>query len=155
MTVAGTFQIISRAGVNHPICGEHSPDPQTGGCPVFQVLVFVMWIVAIAWMFVAVLMAIAEATSPIGTVLGAFFTLLLYGIFPVSIVMYILLTPQRRRARLAAARREAEQAAQAAQTSQTAQAAPPVGDALPSAGHQPDAGSLPPGDGVASERKEP
>ena len=147
MTVTGTFQIISRAGVNHPIRGGHSPDPQTGGCPVFQVLVFVMWIVAIAWMFVAVLMAIAEATSPIGTVLGAFFTLLLYGIFPVSIVMYILLTPQRRRARLAAAQRDADRAARAA-----AQAEEP--DAT-STGQQPDASRLPPGDTIAPERKEP
>ena len=152
MTVAGTFQIISRAGVNHPICGEHSPDPQTGGCPVFQVLVFVMWIVAIAWMFVAVLMAIAEATSPIGTVLGAFFTLLLYGIFPVSIVMYILLTPQRRRARLAAAQREAEQAAR---SDQPAQAVTPDMAEPPSAGQQPDASSLPAGDAITPERKEP
>jgi hypothetical protein len=104
---------------------------------VFQVIVFVMWIVAIAWMFVAVLMAIAEAVSPIGTVLGAFFTLLLYGIFPVSIVMYILMTPQRRRARLAAAQRQAEQANAS------------------SSGQQPDAGSLPSGDAVAPERKEP
>ncbi len=152
MPVAGTFQIISRAGVNHPICGEHSPDPQTGGCPVSQVLVFVMWIVAIAWMFVAVLMAIAEATSPIGTVLGAFFTLLLYGIFPVSIVMYILLTPQRRRARLAAAQREAEQAAR---SDPPAQAVTPAMAEHPSAGPQPDAGGLPTGDTITPERKEP
>ncbi len=152
MPVAGTFQIISRAGVNHPICGEHSPDPQTGGCPVFQVLVFVMWIVAIAWMFVAVLMAIAEATSPIGTVLGAFFTLLLYGIFPVSIVMYILLTPQRRRARLAAAQREAEQAAR---SDPPARAVTPAMAEHPSAGPQPDAGGLPTGDTITPERKEP
>ena len=98
-----------------------------------------MWIVAIGWMFVAVMMAIAEAVSPIGTVLGAFFTLLLYGIFPVSIVMYILMTPQRRRARRAAEQRE-----WAAQ--QALSASPLV---------QPDASGLPSGDAVASERKEP
>ena len=109
---------------------------------MFQVLVFLMWIVAIAWMFVAVLMAIAEATSPIGTVLGAIFTLLLYGIFPVSIVMYILLTPQRRRARMA--RQAAEQAA-----AQTAEGA------IESATAQPDAGGQTAGDPIAPERKEP
>ena len=119
---------------------------------MFQVLVFLMWIVAIAWMFVAVLMAIAEATSPIGTVLGAIFTLLLYGIFPVSIVMYILLTPQRRRARLAAAQREAEQAAR---SDQPAQAVTPAMAEHPSAGPQPDAGGLPTGDPITPERKEP
>ena len=34
-----------------------------------------MYLVAIGWMFVVVMMAAAEAMSPIGTVLGAFFTL--------------------------------------------------------------------------------
>lgn len=70
-----------------------------------------MHIVAIAWMFVAVLMAAAEATSSQGTLLGAFFTLLLYGLLPVSIVLYIMGTPGRRRARR---RAEAEAAAKPA-----------------------------------------
>lgn len=72
-----------------------------------------MHIVAIAWLFVAVLMAAAEATSSQGSLLGAFFTLLLYGLLPVAIVVYILGTPARRRARRAA---EARADAQAAQT---------------------------------------
>ncbi|MBI5269860.1 MAG: hypothetical protein HY856_09315 [Burkholderiales bacterium] len=72
-----------------------------------------MHIVAIAWLFVAVLMAAAEATSSQGSLLGAFFTLLLYGLLPVAIVVYILGTPTRRRARRAA---EARADAQAAQT---------------------------------------
>lgn len=97
-----------------------------------------MWIVAIAWMFVAILMAVAEAVSPIGTVLGAFFTLLLYGIAPVSLVMYILTTPQRKRARQA---REAAEDAAARQAGQSAL--------------QPDEGSLTAGNAVAAERKEP
>jgi hypothetical protein len=63
---------------------------------------FEMYIVPIAWMFVVVLMTIAEATSTQGTVLGAFFTFLLYGLLPLAIVMYVLGTPGRRRARLAA-----------------------------------------------------
>jgi hypothetical protein len=61
-----------------------------------------MWIVAIAWMYVAVLMALAEATATNGTVLGAVITLLLYGIAPLSLVMYLLGTPARRKARRAA-----------------------------------------------------
>lgn len=72
-----------------------------------------MHIVAIAWLFVAVLMAAAEATSSQGSLLGAFFTLLLYGLLPVAIVVYILGTPARRRARRAA---EARADAHAAQT---------------------------------------
>ena len=58
-----------------------------------------MYLVAIAWGFVVVLMALVEATSTEGTVLGAFFTLLLYGVLPLSIVMYVLGTPMRRTAR--------------------------------------------------------
>lgn len=61
-----------------------------------------MYLVAIAWMYVVGMMAIAEATSPNGTVLGALFTLLLYGAGPLAIVMYILGTPARRAARRAA-----------------------------------------------------
>lgn len=63
-----------------------------------------MYIVAIAWAFVVVLMTLVEATSPQGSVLGALFTLLLYGVIPLTVVVYILGTPARRRARL----REAE-----------------------------------------------
>ncbi|WP_395702431.1 hypothetical protein [Aquabacterium sp.] len=60
-----------------------------------------MHIVAVAWLFVVLLMTLAEATSPQGTVLGAFFTLLLYGVLPLSIVLYLMGTPMRRRARRA------------------------------------------------------
>ena len=65
-------------------------------------------LVPIAWLFVVVLMALAEAMSPQGTVLGAAFTFVLYGLLPLGIVMYILGTPARKRAR---ARREAEASA--------------------------------------------
>lgn len=58
-----------------------------------------MYLIAIAWGFVVVLMALVEATSTEGTVLGAFFTLLLYGVLPLSIVMYVLGAPMRRTAR--------------------------------------------------------
>jgi predicted membrane channel-forming protein YqfA (hemolysin III family) len=58
-----------------------------------------MHIVALGWMFVVVLMTLAEATSPQGTLLGAFITLILYGVLPLSIVLYIMATPTRRRAR--------------------------------------------------------
>ena len=61
-----------------------------------------MHTVAIAWMFVVLLMALTEATSTQGTVLGAFFTLLLYGLLPLGLVLYLMGTPMRRRARRAA-----------------------------------------------------
>ncbi len=60
-------------------------------------------VIAMGWMFVVLLVALAEATSPQGTLLGAFFTVLLWGLLPLAIVLYVLATPARRRA---AARRE-------------------------------------------------
>ena len=67
-----------------------------------------MYLVALAWAYVVLMMAAVEATSPQGTLLGAFFTLLLYGVLPLSLLMYILGTPGRKRRR-----RAAESAAQA------------------------------------------
>lgn len=95
-----------------------------------------MWIVAIAWMYVAVMMALAEATSPQGSVLGAVITFLMYGVGPLALVLYLMGTPARRRARRAAEEAEwrAQQAATSAQT---------------------DAGGLASGDVVAPVRKEP
>lgn len=58
-----------------------------------------MTVVAIAWMYVVLMMSLVEALSPQGTVLGAVFTFLLYGVLPLSIVLYVLGTPARRRAR--------------------------------------------------------
>lgn len=61
-----------------------------------------MYLVAIAWAYVALMMAAAEATSPHGTLFGAFVTLLLYGVLPLALLMYILGTPGRKRRRRAA-----------------------------------------------------
>lgn len=61
-----------------------------------------MYLVAIAWIYVVLMMAVAEAVSTTGTVLGAIFTFVLYGVLPLSIVMYILGTPGRKRLRKAA-----------------------------------------------------
>jgi membrane protein implicated in regulation of membrane protease activity len=57
-----------------------------------------MYLVLIAWIYVAFMMAIAEATSPVGSLLGAAFTFLLYGVLPMSVVGYIMGSPARRRA---------------------------------------------------------
>lgn len=85
-----------------------------------------MHIVALAWISVVALMAVAEATSNQGSLLGAFFTLLLYGALPLGIVLYILGTPARR-----ARRRRTESSANA------------------------DGGGHATGDPVTPERKEP
>ena len=91
-----------------------------------------MYIVAIAWTFVVLMMTLAEATSSQGSLLGAFFTLLLYGLLPLAIVLYLLDTPARR-----AARRRVE-----------------VMLADGSAGPQGDSGGQATGLAVAPERKE-
>lgn len=62
-----------------------------------------LYLVAIAWMYVVLMVAVAEAVAPQGTLLGAFFTLVGWGLLPLSIVLYILGTPARRRARRASA----------------------------------------------------
>lgn len=96
-----------------------------------------MWIVAIAWIYVAVMMALAEATSPQGTVLGAVITFLFYGVAPTALVMYLLGTPDRRRAR-----RKAEAEAEAQHRAQQAASA------------QADAGGLTASAPVSTEGKE-
>lgn len=71
-----------------------------------------MHLIAAAWIYVVLMMALVEAMAPNGTVLGAFFTFLLYGVLPLSIVLYLMATPMRRRARLrAAAKAQADSAA--------------------------------------------
>lgn len=60
-----------------------------------------MYLVIIAWLYVSVLMAVAEATSSTGSVLGAIITFFFYGLVPIGILIYITGTPLRKKARLA------------------------------------------------------
>ena len=94
-----------------------------------------MYLVVIAWLYVALMMAVAEATSPIGSVLGAIVTFVLYGAAPVSLVVYLMRTPARKRA--IKTREAAELAREREQAS-----------------GQPDAGGEPPADAVPPVRKE-
>ena len=57
-----------------------------------------MYLIPLAWLYVVLMMAAAEATSPNGTVLGAVFTLVLYGLLPVGLILYFIGTPARKRA---------------------------------------------------------
>ena len=97
-----------------------------------------MYIIPIAWLYVALMMAVAEATNDNGTVLGGLVTFLLYGLGPVLLVLYLMGSP---------ARRKAIKAAEQAQPGVSAVVA------------QPNAGSHAPaaseGDAVAPVRKEP
>lgn len=84
-------------------------------------------IVAIAWIFVVALTAIVEAVSPQGSVLGALFTVVGWGVVPLALVLYVLGTPARRRARRSAQKLTTD----------------------------PDGGRHAAGDAVTPERKEP
>jgi hypothetical protein len=55
-----------------------------------------MYIVAIAWLYVALMMSVAEATNTNGTLLGAIVTFILYGILPTALIFYIMGAPKRR-----------------------------------------------------------
>lgn len=57
-----------------------------------------MHLVLIAWIYVALMMAVAEATHSQGSVLGAIFTFFLYGVGPTALVVYLMGAPGRRRA---------------------------------------------------------
>ncbi len=57
-----------------------------------------MYLVVIAWIYVVLMMSLTEAFSSQGSVLGAIVTFVLYGVLPLSIVVYILGTPARKRA---------------------------------------------------------
>jgi membrane protein implicated in regulation of membrane protease activity len=56
-----------------------------------------MYLVAIAWIYVVLMMSVAEVMHPDGTLLGAFFTLVLYGVLPLAIVLYIMGARLRRK----------------------------------------------------------
>ena len=58
-----------------------------------------MYLLLIGWLYVVLMMAVVEAASPQGSLLGAFITLLLYGVLPVVLLMFIAGTPARRRLR--------------------------------------------------------
>ncbi len=108
-----------------------------------------MYLVAIAWIYVVLMMAAAEALSSQGSVLGAVFTFVLYGVLPLSILMYILGTPGRRRLR---------QRAQASALSAAPSTTPSVASSTSPSGavsDSPDRGGHAAGDAVAPERKEP
>jgi hypothetical protein len=90
-----------------------------------------MYLVVIAWLYVALMMAVAEATSPIGTVVGAIFTFVLYGVGPGALVVYLMRAPARRKA--IKARETAELAARAA-----------AGSGEPDAGGEAAADPVPP-----------
>lgn len=101
-----------------------------------------MYLIVIAWMYVVLMMSVAEATNTNGTVLGALVTFLLYGLGPVALVVYLMRAPARSKA---IKKREAEaRAQQAATAGQNASAE--------SFSVKPDAGGHAPGGAEAVSR---
>jgi hypothetical protein len=94
-----------------------------------------MYLIPIAWLYVVLMMAVVEAASTTGSLLGAVITFVLYGLAPVALVVYLMGAPQRRRTIKA---REAAEWAAAEKPSD-----------------QPDAGGHAPADTVTPVRKEP
>lgn len=72
-----------------------------------------MYILVIGWLYVALMMAVAEAMHSNGTVLGGIITFALYGLGPVALVVYLMQSPARRKARKA---REAMEATETGAT---------------------------------------
>jgi uncharacterized membrane protein len=117
-----------------------------------------MWIIAIAWMYVALMMSMAEATSADGTVLGAIVTFVFYGLAPMALVMYLLSTPARRRALRQREAQEAQQAQKHAKQMSIDEAGGPDAAVVMTAtvaSENVDGGGLPASDAIAPERKEP
>lgn len=57
-----------------------------------------MYLIVIAWIYVVLMMSVAEATNSNGTLLGALVTFVLYGLGPVALVVYLMGAPARSKA---------------------------------------------------------
>ena len=106
-----------------------------------------MYLVVIGWLYVAVMMSVAEAMHPDGTLLGAVFTFVLYGLGPAGLVAYLMGTPLRNKARTA---REAEELPLAQARAQAAMAQANASDEPDTGGHAAGGAEQP---GIAPVRK--
>lgn len=102
----------------------------------------------VAWTYVVLLMAVAEATSVSGSVLAALGIVLFYGALPLGLVVYLLRAAARRRTRriAGAAARLADGRPEPANDA----ASPAAASTL-----DPDRGSHAAGDAITPERKKP
>lgn len=90
-----------------------------------------MYLIVIAWLYVTLLMGLAEAFSSQGSVLGAIITFLLYGVLPMSLVVYVMGTPLRKKERLRQAALEAEASGREPDASRHAPGLPEDGAVAP------------------------
>jgi hypothetical protein len=106
----------------------------------------VVYLVVIGWLYVVLMMSVAEASNTTGTVLGAIVTFFLYGLIPIALVVYLMRTPQRRKE--LKAREAAEDLAYRTQATENAA---PVSDPPDAGGHAAGAAQT---DSVPAVRKE-
>lgn len=109
-----------------------------------------MYLIVIAWMYVVLMMSVAEATHPTGTLLGAIVTFFLYGVGPVVLVVYLLGSPARRKAIKAREAAELAEATTVGPASLTPDSGEPDAGGHAAGGLEPIAGDP----GVAPVRKE-
>ena len=100
-----------------------------------------MYLVVIAWLYVVVLMSVAEATNTTGTVLGALMTFVLYGALPVTLVVYLMGAPARNKAAKKRNAAERDAAILQAQEAQPPAAEAGAAEAQSIASIDPDTGS--------------
>ena len=113
-----------------------------------------MILVALAWIYVVLMVAVVEASGSSGSFLGALVTVALYGVLPMSIVLYLMLSPARRRARRHAESAGADESAELADAAESAQAPVISQGADSSVGNLPDSSHHASGNPVPTERKE-
>lgn len=112
-----------------------------------------MYLVVIAWIYVVLMMSVAEATNSNGTVLGAVITFVLYGAAPVALVVYLMGAPSRNKAiKKRAAQELAERAEASISTASPTEASiPPDAGSHAARGVEAVAGTA----SIAPVRKEP
>ena len=115
-----------------------------------------MYLIVIAWIYVVLMMSVAEATNSNGTLLGALVTFVLYGLGPVALVVYLMGAPARSKAIKKRAAQELQQTADAETDAHAARDKPAASNAPDAGGHAPGSSETVAGNaGVPPVGKEP
>jgi hypothetical protein len=124
----------------------------TNEAPEFYVF---MYLIVIAWIYVVLMMSVAEATNSNGTLLGALVTFVLYGLGPVALVVYLMGAPARSKAIKKRAAEELQQTADAETDAHAAREKTPPSHTPDASGHAPGGAETVAGDaGIPPVRKE-
>jgi hypothetical protein len=114
-----------------------------------------MYLIVIAWIYVVLMMSVAEATNSNGTLLGALVTFVLYGLGPVALVVYLMGAPARSKAIKKRAAEELQQTADAETDAHAAREETPPSHTPDASGHASGGAETVAGDaGIPPVRKE-